>query len=145
MSLQILGLSFSLHLLLRKVVAAAEISRFRMVRRWAAAYRQYRFAALARTRTDRRWHDDPTAKLRRPIPIAQEKLDLPVRQQIRDHHWQQFQAEGYMVIRSVVPANIVTNAVRDIAAFVDADLADCSTWYGGDPQLDGVVPMHHAQ
>ena len=36
-------------------------------------------------------------------------------------------------------------AVREIAAFVGADLADSATWYGGAPELDGIVPMHHAQ
>jgi len=50
-----------------------------------------------------------------------------------------------MVIRNVVPASITCNAVREIAAFVGADLADSATWYGGAPELDGVVPMHHAQ
>ncbi len=50
-----------------------------------------------------------------------------------------------MVIRNVVPANITGHAVREIAAFVGADLADSSTWYGSAPQLDGIVPMHHAQ
>jgi len=64
---------------------------------------------------------------------------------IGDGHWQQFRAEGYMVIRNVLSASIIANAVRDIAAFVGADLADSATWYRGDPQLDGVVPMHHAQ
>jgi phytanoyl-CoA dioxygenase PhyH len=70
---------------------------------------------------------------------------LPIRQWIKHHDRQQFHAEGYMVIRNVVPANITGNAVREIAAFVGADLADSATWYGGPPQLDGVVPMHHAQ
>jgi hypothetical protein len=50
-----------------------------------------------------------------------------------------------MVIRNVVPASITSNAVREITAFVGADLSDSATWYGGPPQLDGVVPMHHAQ
>ncbi len=50
-----------------------------------------------------------------------------------------------MVVRNVVPANITGNAVHEIAAFVGADLADRATWYGGAPQLDGIVPMHHAQ
>lgn len=50
-----------------------------------------------------------------------------------------------MVIRNVVPASITANAVRGIATFVGADLADSRTWYGGAPQLDGIVPMHHAQ
>jgi hypothetical protein len=72
-------------------------------------------------------------------------LDLPVRQWIGDRDREQFRAEGYMVIRNVVPAIITDNAVREIAAFVGADLTDSSTWYGSAPQLDGVVPMHHAQ
>jgi len=50
-----------------------------------------------------------------------------------------------MVIRNVVPACLTANAVREIAAFVGADLSDSATWYGGAPQLDGVVPLHHAQ
>src|SRR5580658_7793536 len=50
-----------------------------------------------------------------------------------------------MVIRNVVPAGIAAGAVREIAAFVGADLDDNATWYGGAPQLDGIVPMHHAQ
>jgi hypothetical protein len=50
-----------------------------------------------------------------------------------------------MVIRNVVAASITRDAVREIAAFVGADLADSATWYGGAPQLDGIVPMHHAQ
>src|ERR1700730_8518694 len=71
--------------------------------------------------------------------------DLPVRQWINDHDRQQFHAEGYMVIRNVVPASITGHAVREIAAFVGADLADRATWYRGAPQLDGIVPLHHAQ
>jgi hypothetical protein len=50
-----------------------------------------------------------------------------------------------MVIRNVVPRSLTRNAVRDIAAFVRADLTDNATWYGSPPQLDGVVPLHHAQ
>lgn len=50
-----------------------------------------------------------------------------------------------MVIRNVIPAPIATSAVREIAAFVGADLADKSTWYGGAEQMDGIVPVHHAQ
>lgn len=70
---------------------------------------------------------------------------LPASRWIQDHHWRQFRAGGYMVIRNVAPASITRNAVREIAAFVGADLADSSTWYGGAPQLDGIVPLHHAQ
>jgi Phytanoyl-CoA dioxygenase (PhyH) len=73
------------------------------------------------------------------------RTDLPVRQWIKDHDRQQFHCDGYMVIRNVVPASITGNAVREIAAFVGADLADRATWYGAAPELDGVVPMHHAQ
>src|SRR5579871_1056764 len=57
----------------------------------------------------------------------------------------QFQEDGYMVIRGVVPVPFAERAVRDIAAFVGADLRDCSTWYNSPPWLDGVVPLHHAQ
>jgi Phytanoyl-CoA dioxygenase (PhyH) len=79
----------------------------------------------------------PESSLQRPA--------LPVRQWIKDHNRQQFHAEGYMAIRNVVPASITDNAVHEIAAFVGADLADSATWYGGAPQLDGIVPLHHAQ
>ncbi len=68
-----------------------------------------------------------------------------MRQWITEHHREQFREEGHMVIRNVVPACITRNAVREIAAFVGADLADRSTWYRSAPELDGVVPMHHAQ
>jgi len=50
-----------------------------------------------------------------------------------------------MVVRQVVPRNLTANAVREIAAFVGADLKDRTTWYEGPPELDGVVPLHHAQ
>jgi hypothetical protein len=50
-----------------------------------------------------------------------------------------------MVIRNVIPKDITRKAVREIAVFVGADLADSSTWYNGPPQLDGIVPLHHAQ
>ncbi len=50
-----------------------------------------------------------------------------------------------MVIRDVIPHSITTAAVRDVAAFLGANLTDNSTWYQGAPQLDGIVPMHHAQ
>jgi len=50
-----------------------------------------------------------------------------------------------MVVRGVVPESIAANAVREIAAFVGADLADSTTWYRGAPENDGIVPMHHAQ
>ncbi len=50
-----------------------------------------------------------------------------------------------MVIRGVIPRSLTANAVRDIAAFAGADLTDSATWYKSAPELDGVVPMHHAQ
>lgn len=81
--------------------------------------------------------DRPASSLCRP--------DLPAGRWIQDHHRQQFLAEGYMVIRDVVPPDITSRAVCEIAAFVGADLADSATWYGGSPVLDGIVPMHHAQ
>src|SRR5262245_33236655 len=64
---------------------------------------------------------------------------------ITDLDRRQFHAEGYLVLRNVLPASVTGNAVREIAAFVGADLTDSSTWYGCPPELDGVVPMHHAQ
>jgi hypothetical protein len=50
-----------------------------------------------------------------------------------------------MVMRNVVPTSVTSNAVREIAAFLGADLADSTTWYGGAAQLDGIVPLHHPQ
>jgi len=64
---------------------------------------------------------------------------------ISDDDRKQFHEDGYMVIRGVIPASLAENAVREIAAFVGADLDDWTTWYGGAPELDGIVPMHHAQ
>jgi hypothetical protein len=72
-------------------------------------------------------------------------LGFSINQWIKTEDRQKFHAEGYMVIRNVVPASITGHAVREIAVFVGADLADSTTWYGGAPQLDGIVPMHHAQ
>jgi len=45
----------------------------------------------------------------------------------------------------VIPPSMTGNAVREIAAFIGADLSDSATWYRSAPQLDGVVPLHHAQ
>jgi len=75
-------------------------------------------------------------------------LEMPDRsgtQWIKDQDRQQFKDDGYMVIRNVIPPAIVANAVREIAAFLGADLADSATWYGGAPVLDGIVPLHQAQ
>jgi len=57
----------------------------------------------------------------------------------------QFHADGYLVIRNVVPETITNNAVLEVSAFMGADLSDSATWYGGAPVLDGIVPLHHAQ
>ncbi|MBS1833730.1 MAG: phytanoyl-CoA dioxygenase family protein [Acidobacteria bacterium] len=64
---------------------------------------------------------------------------------IQPEHRQHFATQGYVVIPGVLPANRVEDAVRDIAAYVSADLADPETWYNMPHQLDGVVPLHHAQ
>src|SRR5580698_6267871 len=64
---------------------------------------------------------------------------------ITDCDRKQFHEEGYMVVRNVIPAGLTANAAREIAAFRGADLGDRTTWYGGSPELDGVVPLHHAQ
>ena len=50
-----------------------------------------------------------------------------------------------MVVRNVVPERTINNAVREIAAFLQADLDDSTTWYRNAPENDGIVPMHHAQ
>jgi hypothetical protein len=71
--------------------------------------------------------------------------ESPIRQFVHDDHRRQFQADGYTVIPNVVPASLIANAVREIAAFVRADLLDSSTWYRGPSGLDGIVPLHHAQ
>lgn len=72
-------------------------------------------------------------------------FDASGRRRIQDHDRRQFHADGYMVIRNVVPPDLVSNAVREIAAFVGADLRDNMTWYRGPRVLDGIVPLHHAQ
>jgi hypothetical protein len=73
-------------------------------------------------------------------------LDIGVASRwIKERDRKQFHAQGYMVIHNVIPPGIVGNAVREIADFVGADLGDEATWYGGAPQLDGIVPLHHAQ
>ena len=50
-----------------------------------------------------------------------------------------------MVLGNGIPASFVASAVRDIADFLGADLADARTWHNGPPALDGAVPMHHAR
>lgn len=64
---------------------------------------------------------------------------------ITDSARRRFDAEGYMVIRDVISQDITSRAAQEIAAFLGADLADPATWYHGAPELDGIVPLHHAQ
>lgn len=146
------------HYVVQGVVAAASIP-IRTARRVVARYRQSRLTNLPREEvTDTGPHCDVSVEIRDassvidlqdpPIPNARfslQKQDSPVRQWIHDHHRQQFHADGYMVIRSVVPPSLIGNAAREIAVFVSADLADSTTWYRGPLELDGIVPMHHAQ
>lgn len=72
-------------------------------------------------------------------------LRLSINHWINSEDRQRFRSEGYMVIRNVVRPRIIDRAVREIAAFVRADLDDSTTWYRNAPQNDGIVPMHHAQ
>ncbi len=71
-------------------------------------------------------------------------LKIP-HQWITEQNRSHFDTAGYMMIRNVIPAALARNAVREIAAFVGADLSDGMTWYRSPPELDGVVPLHHAQ
>lgn len=64
---------------------------------------------------------------------------------IKEDNRRQFRQQGYTVVRNVVPSALTGNAVREITAFVGADLIDGATWYGGAEVLDGIVPLHHAQ
>lgn len=96
--------------------------------RWIARYRQSRF-------TSRAQNEACTGRF----------VSSANGQWIQDHHRQQFQCDGYMVVRNVIPASLVANAVREISAFVCADISDSSTWYRGPLIPDGIVPMHHAQ
>ncbi len=64
---------------------------------------------------------------------------------IKNEDRQRFHSEGYMVIRNVVTECIIRSAVREIAAFLQADLNNRATWYRNAPENDGIVPMHHAQ
>lgn len=110
------------------LLAAAKLP-VRTVLRWVARYRQSRLVKPART----------TAT---PLLIRDAGSNL---RWIHDRHRREFQADGYTVIRNVIPARLIENAVHEIAAFVGADLADSSTWYRGPLTLDGIVPIHHAQ
>jgi len=137
------------------VVAAALIA----AQTGMARYRQSRLTNLPREEvTDTGPHCDVSVGIKggtggielpaSAIPKARfipKKRGSQVRQMIDDDDRRQFHADGYMVIRNVIPPNLIGNAVREIAAFVGADLADRTTWYGSPPVLDGIVPMHHAQ
>ena len=106
-------------------------------RKRVARYRQSDFGGLPR-------EDATGGESHREILV--DPGDRPLHQWVHDHHRKQFRSDGYMVIENVVPANLVANAVREIAGFVGADLADRTTWYrAAGWGLDGMVPMHHAQ
>ncbi len=64
---------------------------------------------------------------------------------VTEDHWRSLRREGYAVFRGVVGEGVARPAARAIADRVGADLEDRSTWYGGCPENDGVVPMHQAQ
>jgi hypothetical protein len=104
------------------------------VERWISRWRQYRFSAIAPAapRSSSIWFELPES-----TPRQGKWIDADQRRQ--------FEEQGYLVIRGVVPEMITASAVIEIATFVDADLNDSSTWYQGAPQLDGIVPLHHAQ
>jgi hypothetical protein len=96
--------------------------------RWVAHYRQSHFPSETRD-----------------AACAQRVAQSTSGDWIHNHHRRQFETDGYMVIRNVIPTNLVANAVREISAFVRADISDCSTWHRGPLIPDGIVPMHHAQ
>jgi Phytanoyl-CoA dioxygenase (PhyH) len=140
------------------VVAAASIP-FHTAQTWVARYRQSRLTNLPREEvTNSRPHCAVSVEVRDAtgcidlqaptIPndrFSAQWRDSQVRQWIQDDDRQQFQVDGYMVIRNVVPPSLIGNATREIAAFVGADLADSTTWYPGRLDPDGIVPMHHTQ
>ncbi|MDP9053287.1 MAG: hypothetical protein M3N93_03165 [Acidobacteriota bacterium] len=51
----------------------------------------------------------------------------PLLRWIRNEDRRHFHAEGYMVIRNVIAPEMAHNAVREIAAFIGADLSDNGT------------------
>ena len=121
----------------RKKGTVTRIS-FALARRWFARVQQLRLTAFARKK-------GPDREVLKEEPAAPFERRHGPRQWITDRDRRQFHTDGYMVIRNVVPPNLTANAVRDIAAFVGADLSDSTTWYSSAPALDGIVPMHHAQ
>jgi hypothetical protein len=142
----------------QRVLAAATIP-FHTAQTWVARYRQSRLTNLPREEVT---NSGPHCAVSVDVKDATGCLDLqastipdgrfsaqwqysPARHWIHDDDRQQFQAVGHMVIRNVVPPSLIGNAASEIAAFVGADLADSTTWYRGRPELDGIVPMHHAQ
>jgi hypothetical protein len=146
------------HQVAQGIVAAAVIL-IRTAQRGVARYRQSRLTNLPREEvTDTCPHCDVSVEIKdacggidlRDSPdskcaILPARRNSQVRQWIHDHDRQQIHADGYMVIRNVVPPSLIGNAAREIAAFVGADLGDSTTWYRGPSELDGIVPMHHAQ
>jgi hypothetical protein len=124
------------HYVAQGIVAAASIP-IRMAHTGVARYRQSRLTNLPR--------EEVTDAGPHCARFSIHTRNSPVRQWIHDHDRQQFHADGYMVIRNVLPPNLIGNAAREIAAFASAYLADSTTWYRGPLVLDGIVPMHHAQ
>jgi hypothetical protein len=97
------------------------------------------------------WYEHPMLEklMQRPMRskffISPSDSRTPNSPWITDRDLQQFHSDGYMVIRKVVPAHLIRAAVVDITAFMGADLRKSATWYNGAPELDGIVPLHHAQ
>ncbi|MGA2134909.1 MAG: phytanoyl-CoA dioxygenase family protein [Bryobacteraceae bacterium] len=110
--------------------------------RYVARYRQARFATRVRPEQA---HAADQSNVSAKLTVAPSVTALGDYQWITERHREQFRTFGYMVIRKVVPEDITRRAVGEIAAFVGADLADRATWYRAPPELDGIVPMHHAQ
>jgi hypothetical protein len=156
--LRLLHRRFEQDYVAQRVVVAANIPSH-TAQTWVARYRQSRLTNLPREEvTNSRPHctvsvevRDATGSIDLQAPtipndrFSAQWRDSQVRQWIHDDHRQQFQADGYMVIRNVVPPSLIANAAHEIAAFMGADLADSTTWYRGRLDLDGIVPLHHAQ
>ena len=53
--------------------------------------------------------------------------------------------DGYVVVSGLVPDRFLKAARDVICSFVGADLDRPETWYGHEPLVWSVVPVHHAQ
>ena len=58
---------------------------------------------------------------------------------------QHFREHGYVVLESLVPANLCAAARDAISEFLRVDAEDPRTWYEPGIQGHGIVPLHHAQ